>query len=185
MKIEIDWNIIVKWYYRIQHDKQKKYTLRRCKNINEIYLQPAYIDLLNKMGFSIENAKKNNFALIAGILVHIKNRKETKEEEKEDKEVIEERPAIFYKYKFADQMSRFKNDSPIINIKNFQRLIACNDEDKFFKNLIKIVKIIDFFDIKEFSKDLFFWNSTTRNKIKKKWAEVYYSNLPEKFLEKF
>jgi len=167
MHKKIEWNHINHWYKELHEDsgRRQKSALKRCKTLEEVYLQQAYVDFIKKIEL------KNNSSMlpvIACVLAHARPSETTSTTEC---------------LSFEQQMAKMKNgqDSPIISLIRFRQLLVCKNENKLFRFLIRVVKQIEPFNVTAFAKDLFWWRDV---KTQRKWALTYYENLPEKHLPK-
>ena len=155
---------IVKWHQDLHESDRRgaKAMLKRCKTISEIYLNPAYVKLVQDVGCLNEQNPKDTLAVLAGVLSHVKPAHEMQEGQR--------LPLFSVKIAISPKGGGFI--SPV----RFRQLLACNRSDKLLRLLIRIVSQVNDFDIMEFTKSLYYWNL----KSKKSWAFDYYSNLPDK-----
>jgi len=164
----INWEEIHTWYQWLQETKIRalKAELKRCKKISDVYMQPAYVKLVRHIGGNVD---VNSFLpVIAGVLAHTECSNENKE-------------AITLATRMA---TKLKQNRPAISPLRFKQLLACEDEDKLLRLLIRIVKQVEFFDIVDFAESLYYWGINGGVKTKKQWAYNYYTNLSEEFLQK-
>jgi len=149
---------VVAWHKKLHESDRRslKATLKRCKTTAEICLHSEYVNLVQ----TLEAKPKTELTLLAGVLAHVKPAVELEEEQK--------LPTI------AEQMAKLRQGRVIISPIRFRQLLACKNNDKLLRMLIRIVPRVDYFNITDFAKSIYFWNIHT----KKQWAFNYYRNLP-------
>lgn len=155
-----NWGNVLEWHERLHADNNRgaKATLKRCKTLAEIYLQPEYVSLVQ----TLKKSPNQNLAIIAGVLAHVKEAKE----------------AAAASDNIAKKMAMIKpqQNMPTISSIRFKQLLACKDGDKLLRMLIRIVPQIGDFDLKKFAENIYYWN---KPKIKRQWAFDYYWQIDQ------
>lgn len=147
---------LLTWWKNLDNNRGDRAELRRCHNTVDVVFNPSYHSLwvsLNRLGFR----NKESVALIAGVLVNIRNHRGNES--------------------FATQMAALKDgSSPQVSGSRFKRLLKIKDKEELFSSVVRIVKLMDGnVNICSLANGLYWWNERT----KKEWAYTYYEKIPE------
>lgn len=167
-----NWEQFRFWYEWLQEPRIRgfKAELQHCKSIGNVYMQYAYVKLIKDVG---SNMGDNAFLpVIANVLAH------TQKPRDYDHNI---QYPVLAKCMAQDKS---KQNRPIISPLRFKQLLACEDETKLLRLLIRIIKQVEFFNIADFSESLYYWGLNNGVRTKKRWARCYYENLSEEFLNK-
>ena len=146
------------WWEDLKDNKGVRAEFRRTKNIEDVIMLPSFHIACNKFNtfFEGENGWKERFAMILGLLSHIK-------EMSDEKFVVQ--------MAMATSLSR-----PPVSELRFRRLLQCN-RDELYVKMIRIIRLLNgrgkIYDI---AKSCYFWG----DKIKRDWAFDYFPLVKDK-----
>lgn len=151
---EKDCGILYTWWKKLEHNKGDRAELKRCGELSEIALLPAYhhVRMLLADKFIIPNKNENALCAVIGILAGLKN-----------ESVI---------FSAAELFAEKKGESAKVSGLRFRRLLKCKTQQELFTSLRRILKLVDSTaNPISIAHDIYNWGET----IKKKWAFDYYS----------
>lgn len=153
-------------------DRADRAKLRRCTDPTGVLLQAAFSRLvqhLSKLEHEKVKPRFSNdptaFALVAGVLAHVKNDADN---------------GVSFAFLLGHPL---EGDRPPLSELRFQRLQTCNDEVDFYRQAIRAVKLLDSrADVVTLANDLLAWvweyrdgnDTKPRDKLKVRWASDYY-----------
>ena len=149
---------LFKWWNALDNNRGDRASLRRSHDTMEVVFNPAYHHLwrdMNKLGFR----NKDSLAVVAGVLVHVRNHDGSKS--------------------FATQMATPKAEGSNARVSGlrFRRLLKIDnrDYDKLLTSMVRVVKHLDGnVNIYSLANSIYWWNEYTR----KQWAYDYYEKAP-------
>ena len=144
-------------------DRGDRAGLRRCRSIDEVLLSSVYFEVrhqLQRRDINIWSDRR--LASVVGLLARVKVNDESDS--------------------FARQLARRRkesNDAKLSGLR-FRRLLQIDDRDTLYEKMIGVIRLLDgSINVPSFARDIFYWNPDTSCDVRKKWAEQYYSQLPE------
>jgi len=167
MKLEFSPNqatsrALMDWWDGLQQDTGGRARLRRCRQPEEVLMEPAFHRLLQRMdaltgqssGELTERDIHNihRLAAVAGLIAHVRTR--------------HERP-------LAEQMAESKGGRPILSSLRFRRLLKESFDD-FYPAMIRVIGQLDRkANIHDLADSVFHWGDVVR----KRWALAYFSKV--------
>lgn len=142
-------NMIFQWMDWLKNHQSERNKLRRCKNIENVLMQPAFYKFLDIIKVDSENRSKykNYYALTASIFASLVY---DKSEQKE----------------FAEKLK--KRD---VNERRFVKLIETNTPIEAYPIIKQLLRFIDNrVNLNSFYYDLYYFG----DKTKQKWAEQFF-----------
>ena len=148
-----------------RHDRAR---LRRCRSIDDVLLTPSYYALrqgLKSKGFDAQRHKRDGdrrLATVVGLLSHIRIHDPSRD--------------------FDQQLATRRRDSNAAKLRGirFRRLLTIDDRDKLFDKMIGVIRLLDgTINVRDFARDTYHWCPNSRCRVKKSWAQAYYSRLPD------
>ena len=143
--------ILLRWWQSLLEDKGARAELRRCHELTEIFMQPAFYRLFNSLK-NFGDIFEDGLAVVAGLLSHVKKTIPT--------------------IKISAQMSQ--GEKPVISDLRFRKLLKIQNHSELYPAMIRIIKHLDgTVNIIDLSNSVYFWNDRT----KKESAFNYYKNI--------
>ncbi|WP_275100244.1 type I-E CRISPR-associated protein Cse2/CasB [Sedimenticola hydrogenitrophicus] len=151
--------ILAAWWEALQRDSGGRAQLRRCKNPEEVMLEPTFHRLLNRLQPLAEKSGEElcegdlyRLAAIAGLLAHVTGR--------------DNKP-------LAERMAESKGGRPLFSSLRFRRLLKEPLTD-LYPAMIRVIRQLDkkanLFDL---ANTIFYWGDTVR----KRWAMAYFPKV--------
>lgn len=146
---------IVDWWGSLEDKRGDRADLRRCRGPEDVFFVPEYHRLLSRVREHGE-PKREEMAMIAGILSHVTKNDPTKP--------------------VAAQLAQKKGagDSPLVSETRFRRLMQITDRGELYPAMIRLVRHLGgTVNIPDLAQSLYWWNDRTR----KEWALNYYEQI--------
>ena len=147
------------WWTELQDRRADRAALRRAKTTLEVVLQPAFVDLLQRIeetaGKIDSDYQIRQLALIAGVLSDIKGERDTP---------------------IAQSMAQPRSAStgPRVSPQRFRRLLASQDPEEVLTAFRRILRLLDnSADIADLARRLYWWNDRD-DKNRRNMALEYY-----------
>jgi CRISPR system Cascade subunit CasB len=140
--------------------------LRRCRELDDVLLEPVYYDVrqrLAKLGIDVASDFEGDrrLACVLGLLAWVKENDERRT--------------------FSQQLAGRRNESDDAKLSGlrFRRLLQIDDRDELYRSLIGVVRLVGgTVNIPEFVTDIYYWRPDSSSRVRKRWAEDYYSAAP-------
>lgn len=149
--------LLMDWWYRLEEDKGARATLRRCKTLPEIMVQPAFARLCQRLQGRLQ-ADPNwqpRLATVVGLLAHCKSAG---------------------RRSLPEAMAQNTGGTPVVSELRFRRLLQEKPED-LYRAMIRILAMLDHTaNLSQLIHDVYHWNDATR----KRWAFAYFPLVPER-----
>jgi len=147
--------VLHEWWENLkEYEKGDRAELRRCGDMTEIVLVPAYHDLFNRLRRF--NPIPGQLAPIAGLSAHVKN--------------------LLADKNFATQMASPKatGGEPLLSNLRFRRLLACSERPELFQSLRRVIQLLDGnVNLYDLADSVYYWGDNVRQR----WACDYYGEL--------
>jgi len=142
-----------RWWSALEHHKGDRASLRRCRTVLDVSMEPEFHHLLGDLGSTLtKEADRDRVAAAAGVLAHVR------------KDI----PG----HSFADLMARLKGDKEVVSDARFRRLLRLETPDELLHELVRIVQMVGGdAPIRSLAEDVARWGDPVR----KKWAFDYYA----------
>ncbi len=140
-----------RWWRALQERRGDRASLRRCRSVLDVALEPAFHDLLKRLGSRLKEVDRDRVAAVAAILAHV---------EKDE-------PA----WSIAELMARPKGDKPVVSDARFRRLLRLESPDELMHELVRVIGMLGGeAPVAPLASDLARWGDP----IRKRWALAYY-----------
>ena len=150
---------LFEWWQGLDVDRGARATLRRASSLTDVALTPAYQRLCQRMGAADWRPwELDRFALVVGVLAHIK----THDERKPAKAMGQARPG--------------EERAPVSELR-FLRLLDSPDSDALFSGMRRVLPLMGSVNVIALANDLMHW-ADEDGRVKKDWAYTY--DWPEK-----
>lgn len=155
--------ILDEWWEGLQQDTGGRARLRRCKNPEEVMLEPAFHRLLarlksleNKNDAGMTDSDVYRLAAVAGLLAHVTGR--------DDKTLAE---------RMADTEKR--GGRPVVSALRFRRLLR-EPFDDLYPEMIRVLRHLNKqANISDLAGSVYYWG----DKVRKRWALVYFPKVAD------
>ncbi|MHC1626963.1 MAG: type I-E CRISPR-associated protein Cse2/CasB [Methanoculleaceae archaeon] len=146
---------IVDWWRSLENKRGDRADLRRCRGPEDVFFVPEYHRLLSLVR-EHGKPKREEMAIIAGILSHVKKNDQSKP--------------------VAAQMGQIKGagNSPLVSETRFRRLMHITTPEELYPAMIRLVRHLDgTVNIPDLVQSMYWWNDRTR----KDWALKYFEQI--------
>lgn len=140
--------------------------LRRCRSLNEVQLSQVFYgvrEYLRSKNIVVDSEYDNKrLALTLGVLAWVKTDDANQS--------------------FARQLASRRKDSQDARLSGlrFRKLLQIDDIERLYSELIGVIRILDGrVHVADFVRDIAWWRPDTSCQIRRKWAENYYSQVPQ------
>mgnify|MGYP001271704882 CR=1 FL=1 len=143
--------VLFEWWRGLAEDHASRAVLRRASSLTEVALTPPYQRLCRRLGASSwKHWERDRFALVVGVLAHVKTHDERLP---------------------AEAMSKHQpgEDRPPVSELRFLRLLESPDPDALFSGVRRVLPLMGSVDVIVLANDLMHWG----DEVKKKWAYGY------------
>lgn len=158
---------ILEWWENLKNNKGDSAEIRRCKTLSEVELTSAYQrfywEFLRKSKNDKWKPSQEKTALFVALIVYIKEDKRTIKNDKDDEKFD------YFSYQIS---SRQKDEKPELSELRFRRLLEINDNEKLFRFLIQVIRLLDRkVNLLDLIKMTYYWNDKTKKSLAYKYYE--------------
>ncbi|MBS2027356.1 MAG: type I-E CRISPR-associated protein Cse2/CasB [Deltaproteobacteria bacterium] len=140
-----------RWWSSLEHRKGDRAALRRCRSVRDVALEPAFHDVLKRLGKGWSGSDRERIAAAVGVLAQVEQNSPARS--------------------LADAMASPKGDKPTVSDFRFRRLLRLETPDELLHELPRIIRQLGgAAPISQLARDLMRWDDDVR----KRWALHYY-----------
>ena len=166
-------NALKEFWLKLEKDKGARAELRRCRDIGEVMLTPAYHHFCQRIKPLMAGEHpgwEGRVAAIVGLVAHLKpDHAKTVLAEGKHKERS-------YAAAFVLPMTDKQGDRPQVSELRFRRLLQRDFED-LYPAMIRLLRMLDGgANLYGLAESVYYWG----DRIKKDWAFAYFPRVPEK-----
>ncbi|NOY63566.1 MAG: type I-E CRISPR-associated protein Cse2/CasB [Gammaproteobacteria bacterium] len=174
MSIKIDpdsgvGKLLAEFWQQLQKNPGTRAELRRCKDISEVMMTPAYHHFCQRIKPLMAEAHdwQSSFAALIGLLSHLKSEK-----------VLEKSKGSKSSYAAlcALAMAKPQGERPQVSELRFRRLLQ-RDRSDLYPAMIRVIRMLDGnVNLYGLAESVYYWG----DRIKKEWAFAYFPRVPQK-----
>lgn len=151
-KDESPWS---RWWWSLKERRGDRAALRRCRSPLEVALEPAFHDLLKRLGSRLPEVERDRIAAAAGVLANVDANTPARS--------------------LAELMARPRGGKPAVSDLRFRRLLRLETGEELMRELGRVLQLLDGeAPVANLANDVFRWGDSVR----KRWALDYYGAAP-------
>ncbi len=157
------------FWLQLQTTPGTRAELKRCKDISEVMMTPAYHHFCQRIKPLMVNEREwqSSFAAVIGLISHLKSEKVLAQNRGSESS---------YAALCALAMAKPQGERPQVSELRFRRLLQ-RDRRDLYPAMIRIIRMLDGnVNLYGLAESVYYWG----DRIKKEWAFAYFPRVPEK-----